>query len=427
MLNKLSAFIREHGMLQRGDRVICALSGGADSVALLLGFCLLRQQLNVTVEAAHFNHHLRGTESDADEEFVRQLCDHYDVPLHLGSGQIRPGKKGLEAAAREARYAFLRSLSGKVATAHTADDNAETVLLHMVRGTGLKGLGGIAPISGNVIRPMLSITRQEVEAFLDEYCQDYRTDSSNLGDDFLRNRLRHQVIPVLTRENPRFSRSTSAMALRLRQDEDLICSLLPAEMPGVQQLKAMHPALRSRLLERFLKEAGVREPEMSHIAAAEQLVFSPKPSARADLPGGVTVARNYDTLEVLGEVPELGCVEVSDNLELPQLGLRVTCAPAAEPVNGPHAFTVAAQGKIYVRSRRAGDVIRLPGGSKSLKKLFIDRKIPAGQRPLVLVVADEKGILGVQGFGANLDRIASSLPGTTVTIEPIAKERIFGG
>ena len=194
MLNKLLTFVRQQNMIQPGDKVTCALSGGADSVALLFALYLLKDKLNIRLSAAHFNHHLRGEESQRDENFVRDFCDRYDIPLTVGDGQIIPGKKGLEAAARDARYAFLRSLPGKIATAHTADDNAETVLMHMVRGTGLKGLGGIAPVNGNVIRPMLTCTSQDVEDFCAEWCLNFITDSSNEGDDFLRNRLRHHVM-----------------------------------------------------------------------------------------------------------------------------------------------------------------------------------------------------------------------------------------
>ena len=169
MLNKMRSFLKEYQMLRKGDRVVCAVSGGADSIAMLFAFYLVRDQLGIELAAAHFNHHLRGAESDRDEQFVREFCRNYQIPLEVGEGQVVSGPKGLEAAAREARYAFLRSLPGKIATAHTADDNAETVLMHLVRGTGLKGLGAIAPVSGKVIRPLLSVTRQEVEAFLDEY------------------------------------------------------------------------------------------------------------------------------------------------------------------------------------------------------------------------------------------------------------------
>ena len=417
MLNKLPAFIREYGLIAPGERVICAVSGGADSVALLFALYLLKDKLGIELEAAHFDHQLRGEESRQDAAFVAALCDRYDIPLHMASGEVKSGKKGLEAAAREARYAFLRSLPGKVATAHTADDNAETVLMHLLRGTGLKGLGGIAPVNGSVIRPMLSCTRRDVEKFLAEYCLSSRFDSSNAGDDFLRNRLRHKVIPELKNENPRFSSSVSAMALRLRQDEDLIESLMPDTLPGVSELRKLHSALRSRLLERFLKESGVSEPEQAHIGALEKLVFSDRPSARAELPGGVTVARDYDRLIRLEEAPVIPETVVEGTLELPSLGLTVTCCPAETLENGEDTFSVDPQGPIRVRSRLSGDTIRLPGGTKSLKKLFIDRKIPAHLRDRIPVVADEAGILGVYGIGPNLDRTAGTLPAVTVRIQ----------
>lgn len=417
MLNKLLEFIRRYGLISPGDRVICAVSGGADSVALLFAMYLLRERLDITLEAAHFNHRLRGEESDADEAFVKELCGRYDIPLHLGSGRILPGKKGLEAAAREARYAFLRSLPGKIATAHTADDNAETVLLHLVRGTGLKGLGGISPMNGNVIRPMLTVTRREVEAFLSEYALPHREDSTNTTDLFLRNRIRRNVMPLLLQENPSLAENLSDMALGLREDEDYLSRMAGETLPGVAALREMHPALRARALERFLKENGVSEPEKRHIALLEQLVFSDKPSARADLPGGITVARRYDTLVVLGEAQPLSERVLEGSLELPELGLRVVCAEADTIVNTPDTFTVVSAGKIVVRSRLPGDRIRLSGGTKSLKKLFIDRKIPASERLRIPIIADEAGVLGVWSIGADQNRIPKALPAVTIRFE----------
>ena len=417
MLNKLLEFIRRYGLISPGDRVICAVSGGADSVALLFAMYLLRERLDIILEAAHFNHRLRGEESDADEAFVKELCGRYDIPLHLGSGRILPGKKGLEAAAREARYAFLRSLPGKIATAHTADDNAETVLLHLVRGTGLKGLGGISPMNGNVIRPMLTVTRREVEAFLSEYALPHREDSTNATDLFLRNRIRRNVMPLLLQENPSLAENLSDMALGLREDEDYLSQMAGETLPGVTELREMHPALRARALERFLKENGVSEPEKRHIALLEQLVFSDKPSARVDLPGGITVARRYDTLVVLGEAQPLSERVLEGSLELPELGLRVVCAEADTIVNTPDTFTVVPEGKIVVRSRLPGDRIRLSGGTKSLKKLFIDRKIPASERLRIPIIADEAGVLGVWSIGADQNRIPKALPAVTIRFE----------
>lgn len=427
MQNKLLKFIREQKLISPGDRVVCAVSGGADSVAMLFAFYLVKEKLGITLEAAHFNHHLRGVESQRDEDFVRTFCDQYEIPLHVGGGQVQPGKKGLEAAARDARYAFLQSLDGKIATAHTADDNAETVLLHLIRGTGLKGLGGIAPVRGKLIRPMLAVTRQEVEAFLEEWSLPHVEDSSNASDAFLRNRIRHNVMPLLREENPRIGENLSRMALRLRLDEAYLAEQSRFEtLPEVEVLRHMPQALRSRALETFLKQSGVPEPEDVHITQAEALVFSDNPSARAALPGGVTIARRYGRLTVLSEETGFSevCLPCPGQVSLP--GFRVTCEAAAEIRNTPDTFTVFPAGEIRLRSRRSGDAIRLWGGSRSLKKLFIDRKIPASQRNFIPVLCDDAGILGVYSIGVNLDRAADSLPAVMIRFENEQGEKHYG-
>lgn len=404
MLNKLREFNRKFDLIQPGDTVVCAVSGGADSIALLWALYLLKEEWDLQLSAAHFNHHLRGEESNRDERFVRDFCEGYAIPLHVGSAHVVPGRKGLEAAARDARYAYLRQLPGKIATAHTADDNAETVLMRLVRGTGLKGLGAISPASGNVIRPMLNVTRQDVEDFLAEYSLSHITDSSNSSDDFLRNRLRHHVMPLLKAENPRLAENLSAMALRLRLDEQALADLaVTDDPPSVEALRQMPSAVRARALEQILKNCGVREPEASHIQQAESLVFSSNPSAAAHFPGGITIGRNYGTLERREEPSgEIIC--------------QLTCTPAEQILNTANTFTVVPQGTVYVRSRLPGDTIRLSGGSKSVKKLFIDRKIPASRRAQIPIVCDDLGIIGIAGIGVNLDRAAARLPATQIHI-----------
>ncbi len=408
MLNKLTAFIRRYDMVQPGDRIVAAVSGGADSVALLWSLYLLKDKLGISLEAAHFNHHLRGEESQRDEDFVKDLCDRFDIPLHLGGGTVIPSEKGLEAAARNARYGFFDTLPGKIATAHTADDNAETVLMRMVRGTGLKGLGAIAPVRGRIIRPMLTVTRQEVLAFLHEYHMPFAEDSSNGTDAFLRNRLRHGVLPLLKAENPALCENLSEMALRLREDEQALDDLAQLEdQPHVEQLRQVSSAVRRRILSKFLERSGVKEPEAEHILLAEKLVFSPKPSAKAQFPGGVTIARNYGVLRLVAEQQGLAVVELTcpGYMELPQIGLAVTCTPADSMMDEPNCFSVIPNGKLMLRQRLPGDEIRLRGGSKSVKKLFIDRKIPAFQRPLIPVIADDSGVVGVYDIGAHRDRL----------------------
>lgn len=417
MLNKLRAFLKEQALLSPGDSVIAAVSGGADSVAMLFALYLLRDELGITLEAAHFNHHLRGAESDRDEAFVTDFCGRYDIPLHLGSGRIVPGKKGLEAAARDARYAFLRRLPGKVATAHTADDNAETVLMRLIRGTGLKGLGAIAPVSGNVIRPMLTVTRDDVEAFLEEYALPHVEDSSNGTDDFLRNRIRHGILPMMRAENPRIGENLSAMALLLRQDEACLQAMIPEEqMPDVSRLKAMEPALRRRALERFLKAQGVREPEQIHILQAEQLLYHWNPSAAMQFPGGVTIGRQYDRLVRLECAPELPETRLSVPGETCIGGKRFVSEYATDLEEQPDSVLVCPVGALTVRSRRSGDIMRLPGGTRSLKKMYIDRKIPASQRAAVPVLADDRGVLAVFGIGTDIRFHPDSLPAVRITL-----------
>ena len=416
MLNKLTAFIRRYEMVKPGDAVVCAVSGGADSMALLWAMYLLRDKLKIQLSAAHFNHQLRGWESDRDEAFVADFCKGYGIDFVVGSGNVVAGEKGLEAAAREARYAFLRSLPGKIATAHTASDNAETVLMHLVRGTGLKGLGGVTPVSGNVIRPMLPITREEVIAFLAEYSIPFVEDSSNAGDAFLRNRLRHHILPLLEKENPSLAENLSAMALRLRLDEETLAAIAVEKYTNrVSELLKLEPGIRSRVLAKLLINAGVKEPEAAHIAALESLLNTSKPSARAAFPGGITVARNYDVLEPVKETEALQTRELTDSVTMGDY--RISRCANCDATQTAQSFAVLPRGKILVRSRQEGDSIRLNAGSKSLKKLFIDKKIPAAQRNTIPVIADEAGVIGVAGIGANLDRIAAGPNTVRITIE----------
>ena len=269
---------------------------------------------------------------------------------------------------------------------------------------------------------MLLVTRRQVEAFLREYCLSHVEDSSNAGDRFLRNRLRHDIMPLLLKENPRLPENLSATALRLRQDEAALEALSQfSQLPTVSQLKDLPPALRSRMLERFLRQCGVVEPEANHIALAESLVFSPNPSASAQFPGNVTLSRSYDRLIVAPQTAHRLSIPLPENgtVVLPELGLRVCCSPATETVNTADTFTVCPDGPLFLRSRQSGDEIRLPGGTKSLKKLFIDRKIPAAIRQQIPILCDSRGILGVQSIGVHSERAADTLPAVTVRFETL--------
>lgn len=220
--NKVSDFIMRHQLLSHGCKYLLALSGGADSVALLL----VVKELGYDIEAIHCNFHLRGEEADRDEEFCKQFCRQQNVPLHLAHFDTRfyadTHKVSIEMAARQLRYSHFERLMTDIGAqgilvAHHQDDSVETVLLNLIRGTGLHGLKGISPINGHIIRPLLGLTRQEVEAFLKERKQAYVTDSSNLEADVVRNKIRLEVLPLLRTINPSVSDSIALTASRLSQ------------------------------------------------------------------------------------------------------------------------------------------------------------------------------------------------------------------
>ena len=414
------SFCREQRLLGPGDRVICAVSGGADSVALLWCLYLVREQMGLHLSAAHLNHGLRGAESDRDEDFVRQFCAGYQIPLAVGRTQVRAEGGGLEDAARRARYAFLESLDpeAKIATAHTADDNAETVLLHLIRGAGLRGLGGIAPARGRVIRPMLGITRQEVEVFLKLWSLPHVEDSSNHQPDFLRNRIRSQVMPLLRQENPRFVPNCSETALALRLDESVLAQeaeqalaeLWDGEGLDCPGLLALHPGVRRRVLGGFLRKCGLTEPEAVHLRQVEDLARSRRPSAWVAFPGGLRLGRQYDRLLPLFPVDTLAETQLAVPGVTTVAGWEVQCTylPAGKKVeDSAFTFVVACDtiatipSSLVLRARRAGDALRLPGGRRSLRRLMMDRKIPARLRDALPVIAAGDQILGVGGIGVN--------------------------
>lgn len=437
--------LEEYGMLRGADRVVCALSGGADSVCLADVMLSLGPKLGVRVECAHYNHLLRGEESRRDEDFVRAWCSERGVECHVASGDAaayaRAENLGVEEAARTLRYAFLEGLGDegtRIATAHQADDQAETMLLNLVRGSGLKGLGGIPPVRGRVIRPLLAVTRQEILAYLRERRLAYVEDSSNADTSFRRNRLRHEVLPLLRELNPAFSEACGRTARLLREDEALLTGLAEGAVSAeggdavlrVQELRAMPGPLEARALRLALGRFGL-QPEEKHIAELRKLAASANPSARIALPGGVEARRAYELLRV-GFPPERAAapervLPFGGWTEIPERGLRVFWGEVGEETKIHGKFTTfffkkaGICGNMTVRSRREGDELRLPGRpGKSLKKWMIQEKVPAAQRLGVPVFADGAGVLAVPGLGA--DARASSPPETADAVLVI-KER----
>lgn len=424
MQEKVLRFIHDNTLLQPGDDVTVALSGGADSVALLWVLRALAPALGITLRAAHFHHGLRGPEADRDAEFCRTLCGNWEIPFSLGRGDAaaRAAETGesLEEAARVLRYAFLQSaVSGKLATAHNADDNAETILLHLLRGTGLRGLGGIPVRRENVVRPLLSCTRAEIEALLDREGLPHVEDGTNALDDCVRNRLRHRVLPLLRAENPALSRTLGRTAALLRE-EDAFLSRLAAQAGtecrteggwSCRSLWALEPVLRRRVLLGLLTQLGLEDPAQVYVEALERLLCA-GPSASVRLPGGRAARRRYDLLYFSGgEAPpplaELP-LRIPGSTVLPNGGGTIRCLVTKNLKNfkkKPTTFALKcgmiATLELRVRGRRSGDRLTLPGGTKSLKALMIDRKLPALLRDAIPVITAGGQPIAVFGVGGD--------------------------
>lgn len=424
MEDKVFRFLRDNTLLSPGDDVTVALSGGADSVALLWVLRRLAPTLGITLRAAHFHHGLRGAEADRDADFCARLCADWGVPFSLGRGDAaaRAAETGesLEEAARVLRYAYLRGAApGKLATAHNADDNAETVLLHLLRGSGLRGLGGIPLRRENIVRPLLSCTRTEIEALLAREGVPHVEDGSNAADDCVRNRLRHRVLPLLRAENPNFARTVSRTAALLRE-EDAFLSRLAAQAEAdcradggwsCAALLALEPVLRRRVLLGMLSCLGLEDPAQVYVEALERLLTA-GPSAEAALPGGWIARRSYGLLgfsgaEAAPALPELA-LPVPGSLTLPDGLGTISCRVTKNLKNCKKKLTtfalkydMIATLELRVRGRRPGDRLTLSGGTKALKALMIDRKIPARLRNAVPVVCAAGTPVAVFGVGAN--------------------------
>ena len=285
METKVRYAIEKYGMLKEGDTAVVGLSGGADSCALLLALLALKDSLGINIEACHINHNLRGEESDGDELFVRTLCAERGVPLTVFSIDVRGAAQkheSTEETARKLRYEKFAEMcrnGSKLATAHTASDNAETVLMNMIRGTGTKGLAGIPPVRDMFIRPVIFCTREDTE----EYCRqngiEFVTDSSNLSDDYTRNRIRHKLIPLLEEFNPSFIAAVTRMTEAVGDDSAFLdeyseqaaqkCVLKNGY--DSRKLKELAPAILFRIIARELKDNGV-EPTRLRVGQCSHII-----------------------------------------------------------------------------------------------------------------------------------------------------------
>ena len=404
-------------LLPPGTRVLCAVSGGADSVCLLH---LAKSRGDLVCACAHFDHGLRGEESRRDAEFTRELCREWDVPFFLGEGEVpehaRRTGQSVETAARELRYAFLRATAEAwgadvIATAHNMSDNAETVLFRLARGTGLRGLAGIPERRGKLVRPLLHVTRQEILDYLTERAIPHREDSTNALDGCARNYARHHLLPAMETLHPGAVRNVDRMTRNLAEDEAFLTSLAEEWLNGretddlpAEELRALPRSVARRALEAWLGEELSRERFEAVLAFCVDGA-----SGCLELPGR-KLYRRYGVL-TLSPLPERALPEreilPDGTLSLPEAELTLFCRKVQESPEIQSSFNIFSFscsnicGKQSVSARKPGDGILFRGraGTRSVKKLLLDAKIPREKRSAVPVIRDEAGVLAVYGFG----------------------------
>lgn len=424
--------LRQYSLFSQGDRIAVGVSGGADSVALLRFLAALRPQFGWDLVVCHIHHGLRGAEADRDECFVRALAEQLGLPCAVSridaAALALRDHISVEEAGRMARYAFFAQTAeegGRIATAHTLDDSIETVLMNLVRGTGLRGLCGIPRIRGNIVRPLLDCTRAEVEDYLGALGQPYCTDSTNLTDDYTRNRIRHDILPRLCALNPNFPGAMARMLPRLAAQQALTDCLaaqsaqqLHAACGGLsrQGLSALPEPVCDRLLLRLLEQN--RLPVSA--AAVERMTETLRTGGKLDL-----AARSWffvaqgDLAAVIyappGGIPPVPVPLPQEETPVilpfsPQKSLKLTLCNKIV-ANTSEKFNISLlkyaidcdriKGYSFMRTRRPGDTFIVGKKQLSLGEAWAAAGIPALLRPALMVLADEQGVLWAEGIGSS--------------------------
>jgi len=439
MLQRVLSTIREFSMIERGDSVLVAVSGGPDSVVLLHVLRTLRDELGITLHVAHLDHSLRGEASDEDAEYVHRLADEMRIPVTIEKTDVPQIQRTLrmspEEAARLVRYEFLNRVADEVgatriALGHTADDQVETVLMNILRGAGVDGLRGMPPVREKIMRPFINIRRSEIEEYLRANGLRPRTDETNLMPRFTRNRIRLELLPILRRDyNPAVDSAVIQLAELARSDvaylnlltRDALDRLTVTREAGMLSVDAdgtgdLPDAVARRLVRMAAKDVSgdVRNIGVRHVDDLLDLVRS-SGSFRYELPGGILVERSENTLTFFDR-DSPGRSQINYAYALPVPGeVRVSQAEAiissearADPIDPLRRSDAMAAvfdldsvvGALTVRNWRAGDRIRPLGmsGSKKLQDIFVDGRVPRCRRHRILVLADEARVLWVAGL-----------------------------
>ncbi|MGN0570821.1 MAG: tRNA lysidine(34) synthetase TilS [Candidatus Fimenecus sp.] len=425
MRNAVLSCVHEYAMLRDGDRVTVGFSGGADSCCLLHLLFTLQAELHIQVSALHVHHGIRGAEADRDAAFCQTFCEKYGIPFAISYVDVpqTAAKTGetTEECARRLRYAALQNAAGergKIATAHTADDNAETVLWNLTRGTGLAGLCGIPPVRESIVRPLLFCTRTQVEAYCAEKHLDFVTDSTNFSNTYTRNRIRQEVLPVLKDLNPAVLEAITRMCAHLREENettevlcDAVLQVVDSNAISLDVLRKQPKAITCRVLKRVLQDKTGGDISTAHIDAVYALLFK---NGSVTLPNGVTARSRGGVLEFPTKrqtepfFMPLPTEKFPVTMRLPQGRVEIQKYTQKDLQNLhkdllANAVDCVKIGNAVLRSRRAGD--RFTHGkrvvTKPVKKWLNELGIAPEQRNAVPLLATEDEILWFAGCGAS--------------------------
>lgn len=416
-------------MFAPGDTVVVGLSGGADSMCLIDILFSLKDEINIIVEAAHINHGIRGEESDRDEKFVREYCKNKGIKLHILNADVpalaEQSKESTELCARRIRYDFFESLNcDKIATAHTGSDRIETMLMNLSRGSGLKGLCSIPAVRGKIVRPLIDFTRDDTESYCEKCDVKYVTDSTNLTDEYSRNKFRHQIVSRMKDINPAFEKnalrcidnlnrdnsyltdsSIKALERYLLDDGSLDCDVL-----------FLDKCILNRVIALYFEKLGADEYEAKHINfVADNLTnaFS------LNLPSGKRISgdgkRIFEDLLHSEEDAENSIISINKGNCVDFVGYFGKYSVSWSsflPGSVSNTFVADADRinkEIFIRKRESGDVIHLGRRrcSKPLKKLYSENKIPVEIRQKLMIVADSDGLIFAEGAGIDSKRESS--------------------
>lgn len=435
--NRVLEWCKNNNLINSGDTIICGVSGGADSIAMLIILNKLSKYLNINVEVAHFNHCIRGEESDRDAKFVEDYCKDNNITYHYGYGDVIGYAKehglGTEEAARILRYEFLEGIKPsqdtKVATAHHADDNLETVIMKIIRGTGINGLCGIPPKRGSIIRPLLCLTRDEIMEYLDKNGVEHVEDSTNASDDYLRNRIRHNVLPILREENPDVSVNTVNMCYLLKRDNttlekwanDIVDkATIKLHTYNANVIKELSDGNVEHCIHAIMKRENLEEFSQTNVISIAKLIYCNKVYEGVKCKNGVMVVLDHGELIIYDKksYEESKCqdkVHLELNSEIVFNGYKIRYEEYEGEIpadfDKKHEFYIDSDktdGQLVVRTRENGDKLVLNAGTKTLGKIFTERKIPYYIREKLPVISDDKGVVAVCDIGASLTKLATN-------------------